>query len=75
MVERQGPKIKFYGCSMYPRCKGKRTLDGIVFGIDNESPTGLSEESERWFHAGVSEGMSYDEAKEMALDWQRHEKD
>ena len=75
MVERQGPKIKFYGCSMYPRCIGKRTLDGIVFGTDNESPAGLSEESEGWFYTGLSEGMSYDEAREMAFDWQRHEND
>ena len=75
MIERQGPKIRFYGCSMYPRCKGKRTLDGKVFGVDDEIPVGLSEESEGWFHAGLSEGMSYDEAREMAFDWQRHEDD
>lgn len=75
MVKRQGPKIEFYGCNMYPGCKGKRTLDGTVFGFDGESPAGLSEESESWFYAGISEGMSYDEAREMAFDWQRHEND
>lgn len=75
MVERQGPKIKFYGCSMYPQCKGKRTLDGAVFGVDDETPIGLSAEAEGWFNAGIADGMDYDEAKEMALDWQRHEND
>lgn len=75
MVERQGRNKKFYGCSMYPRCKGKRALDGTVFGVDGESPAGLSEESESWFYAGISDGMSYDEAREMAFDWQKHEDD
>ena len=73
MEERQGPNIKFYGCSNFPGCKGKRTLDGTVFGIDGEVPAGLTDDAERWFEAGIEEGMSYDEAREMALDWQRME--
>lgn len=71
MVERQGPKIKFYGCSMYPKCLGKRTMDGTVFGVDDETPLGLNDEGEDMFRIGLSEGRSYDEAKEMAFDWQR----
>ena len=75
MIQRQGPNIKFWGCSMYPQCIGKRTLDGTVFGIDGETPAGLSDEAESWFNAGILDGMDYDEAREMALDWQRHEND
>lgn len=73
MVERTGPKIKFYGCIRYPLCIGKRTLDGVAFGIDGEAPVGLDKEGREWFYAGLADGMSYDEAKEMALDWQRQE--
>lgn len=73
MVVRQGPKIRFYGCVRYPACKGKRTLDGEVFGMDDEVPDGLDAEGEGWFHTGIAEGMSYDEAREMAFDWQRQE--
>lgn len=76
MVERQGPKIKFYGCSNFPRCIGKRTMDGAVFGVDGEIPLGLNDDGEDMFSIGLSEGRSYDEAKEMAFDWQRwQEKD
>lgn len=73
MVERQGPKIRFYGCSNFPQCKGKRTLDGTVFGVDGEAPAGLNADAEGWFNAGISDGMSYDEARDMAWDWQRME--
>ena len=73
MIERQGPKIKFYGCVKFPLCRGKRTLDGEVFGVDNEMPVGISGEAEDWFRAGIADGMDYDEAREMAFDWQRQE--
>ena len=73
MVERQGPNIKFYGCSNFPKCMGKRTLDGTVFGVDGESPAGLTYDAEGWFKVGLSDGMSYDEAREMAFDWQHME--
>lgn len=73
MIERQGPKIKFYGCSNFPRCVGKRTLDGTVFGLDGETPSGLTDDAESWFNAGIADGMSYDEARDMAFDWQRME--
>ncbi len=75
MVERQGPKIKFWGCIRYPNCKGKRTMDGIVFGVDDEAPDGLDGEGERMFDIAIEEGMDYDEAREMAFDWQRHQDD
>ncbi len=32
MVDRRGSKIKFYGCNMYPECRGKGTLDRTVLG-------------------------------------------
>lgn len=51
----------------------KKTLDGVAFGIDGEAPVGLDKEGREWFYAGLADGMSYDEAKEMALDWQRQE--
>lgn len=73
MIERQGPKIKFYGCSRFPDCIGKRTLDGEVFGIGGETPLGLEGEGEDWFRSGIRDGMSYDEAREMAFDWQHME--
>lgn len=76
MVERTGPKIKFYGCIRYPLCKGKRTLDGVAFGIDGEKPEApawLDKEGRECFYAGLADGMSYEEAREMAFDWQRLE--
>ena len=35
----------------------------------------LSNESASWAEAGIADGMSYQDAIEMAWDWQRHEDD
>ena len=75
MVLREGAKVKFYGCSMYPinQCTGKRDLDGEAWGCYDEDPADFDTNGSRMFNVCLAEGWSYDEAAECARDWQRQE--
>ena len=86
MVRRESSKRKgyyFLGCINFPDCTGKRTLDGEEFGqnydhsgydsAEYDSPAGISEDAERWFYAGMNDGMGYAGARDMAQEWQRQE--
>lgn len=79
MVERKGKGTgySFYGCPNYPHCNGKRTLDGEVFGCESydDTPIGLSQESESWFNVARREGYSREDAEQIAQDWERHKDD
>lgn len=77
MELRTGKKsgMQFLGCVRYfsDGCTGKRDLDGQVFGTDGEYPSSLGPEGETMFDIGRSEGMSFEEAQELAEKWEHDE--
>lgn len=75
MVKRSGPQKTFFGCTEYHRtgCVGKRDLHGKSWGCDTEEPYYLDDEGSSMFQACINDGFSYDEASEIAAEWQRQE--
>ena len=75
MVRRSGKKITFSGCSNYFKtgCIGKRSLEGEVWGCEEEEPYYLNEEGSSMFSTCIADGFDYEEAAEIAADWQRWE--
>ena len=75
MVLRRGPNTKFYGCESFPQsgCTGKRDLHGNAWGCYDETPFHLNDEGVSMFSILRKDGFSYEEASEIAADWQRQE--
>lgn len=53
--------------------RGKRDLNGKVIGYDFESPVGLDECGERMFNSCIEDRFDYEEAENIAREWQRLE--